>query len=377
MSDVVLGRHALPGREADGEPLQSTGPFNSSPLAKEARRKLRASRTTGSWGAAGSSSGRLLTLHLRTSGSDCLLASRVHTLSGTGAQRSPVCERYTVLTMCGLVTWWGEGGSLGNCLEEPMGVQSECNCLGALSERRQSGRVSGEGCGEARTAGRVGGEGCGESDCRGDRAGVAARMGVGTCRMGILEFGARSASCSLASAAPCLGTPSSLPWPGASRSQGWSSASDAEILRSTSGVSIFRKRSQQGRERCAGRLSSGGGQRSPISASSRAVFTFVAWCGSVNVSAVEPGPRYVRSNWDPFSNWIMVTPALQKSTASVWTPIAPNISGAMYWKVPARQVGASWTAEHQPKSAIFSTSSWFTRRFSGFRSLCTTFWEWR
>mmetsp|Transcript_55188 Transcript_55188/g.103636 ORF Transcript_55188/g.103636 Transcript_55188/m.103636 type:complete len:226 (-) Transcript_55188:940-1617(-) len=151
-------------------------------------------------------------------------------------------------------------------------------------------------------------------------------------------------------------------------SQGCARTSVVLFLIAASGISMSRRQSQQRQEISAGLFSSIRGHFLKISSTSIEVLTLVAWCGSVIVMPVAPGPRYVVNSGCPVVSWITVIPELHTSHASVCTPFEPKISGAIYWKVPARLEGWSLSSAHHPKSAIFSTPSPVINKFSGLMS---------
>lgn len=128
-------------------------------------------------------------------------------------------------------------------------------------------------------------------------------------------------------------------------------------------------KSQQRQDTSDGRLYSGGGHFSMISATNQPVFILVARCGSVADNPDEPGPRYVVNIGRPVNSCKTVTPALHTSMASVWMPCSPRTSGAMYKNVPASVEGASRRSAHHPKSAILKVPSTAMSKFSGFMSL--------
>jgi len=106
-----------------------------------------------------------------------------------------------------------------------------------------------------------------------------------------------------------------------------------------------------------------------ISSTSQRCLICVDLCGSHSLSCVAPAPKYVFSNGFPTRIWYKVTPADHTSTCSVCGALRKT-SGAMYWKVPAKHVGASRLRQHQPKSAIFSTPPSVHSKLSGLMSRC-------
>mmetsp|Transcript_76541 Transcript_76541/g.206358 ORF Transcript_76541/g.206358 Transcript_76541/m.206358 type:complete len:289 (-) Transcript_76541:1247-2113(-) len=151
--------------------------------------------------------------------------------------------------------------------------------------------------------------------------------------------------------------------------QGCSKASPTVMRSCGSGVRARRMKSQHCAERSSGQRSEGGGQVEWISSKSQRCFMAVARCGSHSLRPVLPGPKKVFNKGWPTSTWYSVTPADHTSTCSSCGAFR-RTSGAMYWKVPARDVGASWVKQHHPKSAIFKLSPSVNSKLSGLISRC-------